>query len=317
MADNLKTVSRNLTALLGEQAAALEKIGFWAKALNAFGAAVVAVATFQDWKPVGEAAALFLIITSIVIAIADRSNSKALTRAQEAVETAVDLQAEAETAIRKFRETEELYSAGIERISQFQAARDLVRAILEDVTLSKSALDEVVVIDLMLKQAARSLFIALGFKLNEFYTICVYQRVKDEHTGNIELVCRAHIRAIECDISLARRWKLGIGAAGVALARGDEVVIPDLKAKDLGTLYNLTDKKREDDSRYGSIVAEPIGVDGNKELWGILVATSSVPYHFSVEDRSYVDITQSLAGMIGLAIKIVRCKAGSSSKSHT
>jgi GAF domain len=160
----------------------------------------------------------------------------------------------------------------------------------------------------MLKQARRALFLAHGFEMNDFHTICVYQRVMGSD-GRPELVCRAHIRAIDCELALARVWKEGIGVAGTALAKATEVVVPDLTAPELGTLYNLREKKDEDDTRYRSIVAEPISLDGSGALWGVLIATSSRAGHFSVQDRSYVNVTEALAGMISLAVKLVRGKS--------
>lgn len=305
---DLKESSRTLTNILGVRATALERLSVTSKLLTAIGAGIIPVATFANWPILGDAAAAVVFVTTIFLLYTDKDTSTSLADARTAMDHALDQQAESEVGRRKYEAAEKAYNDELDRLSHFQAARDLVRAILEDVATSNSQLDEVSVIDRMLKTARHSLTLAHGFEMKDFHTICVYQRVVGS-SGVAELICRAHLRTIDCDVKQARSWKEGVGAAGTALARGEEIVVPDLKAPELGTLYSLPEKKAEDDSRYRSIAAEPISLDGKKDLWGILVATSSVPAHFSLEDRSYVNVTQSLAGMIGLAVKLVRSKA--------
>lgn len=313
---DLKESSRALTRILGDRASALERLAVISKLLTATGAAIIVVATFANRPIIGNTSAAVVFIATLFLLYTDKDNSKSLAEARTAMDHALDQQAESEAMHRKYEAAETAYNNELERLSYFQAARDLVRAILEDVATSNSQLDEVSVIDRMLKTARHALTLAHGFEMKDFHTICVYQRAVNA-TGVVELICRAHLRTIDCDVKQARTWKEGVGAAGTALARGEEIVVPDLRAPELGTLYSLPEKKVEDDTRYRSIAAEPISLDGKKDLWGILVATSSVPAHFSLEDRSYVDVTQSLAGMIGLAVKLVRSKAaGVAAKSH-
>jgi hypothetical protein len=307
MAD-LKGASESLTALLGKRATTLEVLAVSAKIAATIAAALIAltrIVTLPPWM--AYAAITVVMFSTLFVLFADKGSSAALADARQAMDKAIEHEADLENARRRYEAAEEAYDAELERLSQFQAARDLMRAIFEEVAQSTTPMDEVSLIDLTLKQARRSLFLAHGFEMNDVHTICVYQRVVNS-SGNAELVCRAHIRAIECDMKQARVWREGIGAAGVALASSREVVVPDLRAVELGSLYHLPEKKVEDDVRYRSIVAEPIVLNGKSDIWGVVVATSSIPNHFSVEDRSYVNVTESLAGIMGLAVKIVRAK---------
>jgi hypothetical protein len=316
MAD-LKASSRALTQLLGKRATVLERTLFASRIGTAVGLAVIAIATSANWASVVYVAAAIVFVLTLFEIFADKEGSTTLADARQAMDKALDQESESENQRRKAAAVENAYSQELERLSHFQAARDLVRAIFEDVATAQSNWDEIRVINLILQQARRSLFLALGFEMGDFHTICVYERVAT--TGGIaELVCKAHVRSIDCDLQEARIWREGVGAAGTALARGEEVVVPDLHAPELGTLYSLPDKKPDDDARYRSIVAEPIGMDGKGQLWGVLVATSSIPNHFSLEDRSYVDVTESLAGMISLAVKLVRSKSAAlTASSHS
>lgn len=302
---DIKAVSLAVTNLLGARATLLERLSIVFKVAAALGAAVIAVAKIANLS-LGTVyvAATVVFISTVFVLFADRSSSATIAEARKALDKALEQQSESEAVTRKYTAVEKAYNAELERLSHFQAARDLFRAIFEDVASSTSQMDDISVIELMLRQGRRQLFLAHGFAMNDFYTICVYQVVGEE------LVCKAHIRAIDCDLKLARTWKEGVGAAGTAWARGEEVVVPDLRDPALGSLYNLLEKKPEDDERYRSIVAEPIGLDGKgSKIWGILVVTSSVPGHFSIKDRSYVNVAQSLAGMISLGVKLVRAKS--------
>lgn len=311
IADELKATSRALTRLLGARATILDRSAIVAKILAAMGAAVLAISKVVTVLPpeATHVAAAVVFFATILVLFADKGKSSALADAREAMDKALDRESELESELRKYQAAEKAYNAELERLSHFQAARDLARAIFEEVATSTAPMDELAVIDLFLKQARRSLFLAHGFDMNDFHTICVYQRVDSSDGGN-ELVCKAHIRAIDCELAMARTWKAGVGAAGAALARREEVLVPDLKAPQLGSLYGIPEKKTDDEVRYRSIVAEPIALNGKNELWGVLVATSSRAGHFSMEDRSYADVAQSLAGMISLAVKLVRAKHG-------
>jgi hypothetical protein len=310
---DLSETSDEVTNLLGKRSTTLEHVSLAAKILAALGTAVVAYAKFQTgeiWPQVGTVALAVIFTATVFVLWADKNSSAILAKARAALDKAIGLQQDEErkSERRKADAAESFYIAEIERWSHFQAARDLFRAILEEEATPQAGLDEVQVVDRMLQQARRSLFLAHGFAMTDFYTICVYQRMPDPASNKTTLVCRAHIRAIDCNVAEARTWREGVGIAGCALARREEVVVPDLAAPELGSLYELAEKKPSDDDRYRSIVAEPIGLGPGGEPWGVLVATSSVPGHFSTTDRTYVDVTESVAGMFGLAIKLVRSK---------
>lgn len=280
----------------------------FAKALG--GAIVIAGASREAGDAVGAGlqyvGATIVFVSAILILAADDNASKLLAKARIALDRAKEQESEFENQARHFAEVENLYETELARLSHFQAARDLVRALFEDVALD-GASDETEVIRRMLLQSRRQLFLAHGFEMSDYYTICVYERVVNPATSKAELHCRAHIRAIDCALTDARVWKEGIGAPGVALARRAEVIVSDLLSPDVASLYGPPEKKQNDDERYRSVVAEPIILDGG-EPWGVLVSSSSKKDHFSPQARSYVDVTESLAGMIALAIKLTRAK---------
>jgi hypothetical protein len=317
MADEktLKEVSADVTKQLGDRASVLERFSVAFKIAIAVGAVVTGVAKVADLHAAFSYVAVTVIFCATVLVLfADKGASKTLTQARQALDKARDAELESDARKRKFDAAEAAYSDEIERLSHLQAARDLFRAILENVATSPHKFDEITVIDLMLQQARRALFLAHGFEMSDYHTICVYRRELSAD-GGAELHCKAHIRAIDCDLKKARVWKEGVGVAGASLAQRNEVIVPDLSAPELGTLYRIKDLKPDDHTHYRSIVAEPISLDADGALWGILIVTSSKPGHFTVEDRSYVNVAESLAGMISLAVKLTRAKVGSSTGS--
>jgi len=308
MAD-LKASSQSITRLLGTRSKILDGSVVVAKLVILAGAAIVGIAKLASWPDITTYITVVIVLAAgIFILIAERTASTTLAEARIAMDKALEQEAETQNVLRKLEAAEKAYNTELDRLSHFQVARDLVRAILEDIATSSIVFNEISVIELMLSQARRQLFLAHGFEMSDFYTICVYQRVVNQTTGDSELVCKANIRAIDCDLKKARVWKEGVGAAGSALASGEEVVVPDLNDPALGSLYKIPEKKTDDDTRYRSIVAEPISLDDKRDLWGVLVVTSSKPAHFSVRNRDYVNVAQSLAGMIALAVKLVRSK---------
>lgn len=309
---SLKDVSKSITALLGERSDALDRSIWWAKILAAIGAVTIAFGKSLKADPALEiAGAAVVFVATTFVLWADKKSAKTLSQARQAIDEALAKEQEFEDERRKSAATDAAYAEELDRLSHMQAARDYVRAIFEQVTERPISISEITLIRLILEQTKRALFLAHGFKMSDYFTICVYQ--VEQRSGYRELVCKAQLRSIECDIQTARRWREGIGAAGICLAKGQEVVVPDLLAEALGSMYAIPEKKVDDD-RYRAIVAEPIYANGEDQIWGVLVATSSVPNHFSVDGRRYVNVAQSLAGMISLAVKLMRSKAATPPK---
>jgi hypothetical protein len=321
----LEENSREITAALAGRARILGNVSSSSKIAAVFGAFVAIISKLSlsgDASTVGQTlgAALVFIAGILIWAVEDNA-SKLLAKARLALDEALSQNRASEAQERQFAELEQINDDEQKRLSHLQAAREWIREIFEKVALASDPPNEVAVIDKILQTAKHSLFMAHGFEMDDMHTICVYKRMVADGTGKIELRCVSHIRELDCPIKEARIWPEGIGAAGSALARQDEVVVPDLHDPALGTLLGLPEKKADDDERYGSIVAEPIWatdraaeIEAKKrptEPWGIVCATSKIPGHFSLEDRSYVEVTKTLAGMLSLAVKLVRAKQSS------
>lgn len=224
---------------------------------------------------------------------------KALNSADEASREAEDMYALAhdyEHATYRLRSLYFAYSAG--------------RGVLEQ-SASTGKADEETLIRYCLLAMKRDLRVALGFQTGDIWTVCVYRGELAEAEGNTYLRCVAHDRHIECDLSRARKWKSGVGVAGMAYAKNGEVVAPDTQEPSTGTVFQVDagSDRPEDARRYRSMVAVPIQVGGDEAPWGVAMATSDRSEHFGSEDVEGIpneEGVRALAGVVALAVAVCR-----------
>ena len=312
----LHALSEKIGRLFHDLAKAFSRFIQLCKYGAVLGAFFIAFATFaltpvKDWtlwNYIGVAGALIVFFAALGLILTETNTAAALESARSALAKAQAETTAAAIQVRQSNEIEKVYTTEIDRLSQLQAGRDLIRVILEDLLGSGKKQTDEEVITRILNQSQRSLLLAHGFVLKEHYSICVFKASLDADGKRSTLRCVAHLRSIMCDLSEARPWKEGVGVGGAAFARASEIVVPDLTAVQLGSFCEVPEKKKDDDTRYRSIVAEPIILGSDPTPWGVVTATTSVAGHFGLKDRRYVDVTHSLAGILALAIKVNRAK---------
>ena len=200
------------------------------------------------------------------------------------------------------------------RLVYLVQATNLMRGVIE--RAAGSGLDEDKLAGLILKACDRSLPIAMGFQQADQWTIGIYKAspLKD---GRYELVCIASKRAIECDASEARRWREGTGIAGVCFSINDEVVIPDLQAQGIRSVFGsaANEVRQYDAERYRSMVAVPINVGKDAQPWGVIAATNDRVDHFAAtasNGLSNHEGARALAGMVALGVALSRIEMNQS-----
>lgn len=163
----------------------------------------------------------------------------------------------------------------------YQSARHLLeRSVFEEYGGEEELLAALV------KSIRAELKIALGFETDQIWTIVIYKREKNAGDAFNFLRCVAHDRSIDCDIDKARRWKEGVGVAGIALAKNNEVVAPDILDTSAASLFSINGDilREEDRRRYRSMFAVPIQVGKEEQPWGVVIATCSDAEHFPSND---------------------------------
>lgn len=277
------------------------------------GAAISAIALGVDvahsnheisaWTIAGFAGAALVVLGSGFLAFTETDAAELLEAARVAIEEARF--AEREKA--EFQNSHARLNKAISRGLELYNSMDVMRgAIEQSLSIPNRSAGEI--IQTCLEAAYNSLLVAFDFKIEDTWTICVYIAEWNRDSKRT-LRCIAHKRKIECDIRQARAWPEGVGFVGFSYSMGNENIIPDMYAPELGNVFNLKDNSRPYDlKRYRSMVAVPIMVGDAKTPWGIAVVTSDRAHHFRTEAPDGVSTAEpirAIAAMSALAVKAV------------
>jgi hypothetical protein len=305
----LKKLADELGEVFVERAAKFKRASLFAKiAFISIGSAVAAIAQLAQfpstgptaWQIAGIGASVIVAVGGIFVWITEDDAPRELSMARKAVEKARE-------ALVGYQELYEIASENDRLVYLIQAIY-LMRSVIEQAAGSSTT--ETRMAHLVLEACDRSLPIAMGFQQADQWTLGVYEARPLDGTRR-ELVCVATKRAIGCDPTTARKWKEGTGIAGVSYSVRDEVIIPDLQAEGISSVFGTaTNEVRDyDTERYRSMVAVPIMVGKDVEPWGVVAATNDRVAHFSTSQRnglSNVEGARALANMIALGAAVCR-----------
>ena len=309
MNDDLFDMRDRLGTIFESKARKTTKTAFWVKLLLIIvGTFVSNAAAFfsQDQllpitivQVIGLAGLCIALVGGVFVVITEDDGMEALEEARQALDEA------ARQSLKSREIFEELlqYENAVDRLSALYSAISLARGTVEQALL-REEINEEQLIKACLTAANRELKVALGFTFDQVWTIGIYKTVQTAEGFELSLV--AHDRSVQCEIENARRWPDGVGVGGIALAKNDEVVVPDLDDPALGTAFRLGDMmKPEDRERYKSLFAVPVEVGRGSRPWGVVLATSDVPNYFGSDDNVGVDpeeAVRALSGIVALSV---------------
>jgi hypothetical protein len=255
-----------------------------------------AATSTSHWPFVGKVSCALIFLVAMTLLIGDGDPTAELRKAHIALNKAEELELYRPNVDANLRE--------ISRLSYLFVSIQIMRSIIEQ-SLRQRVANCDLVIDLLFTMSKQPLPIAMNFDISDEWTICVY-KAEQRVGAPDQLRCIAHNRAINCDLSTARMWSEGVGVAGISYANRREVIVPDLRADNLGNLFNVDQNQRSyDENRYRSFAVVPISLEPSAKPWGVVVATSSKPGHFSPHSEpglKTAEAVRNLAGMIALAI---------------
>ncbi|HEX6860180.1 MAG TPA: hypothetical protein VF138_08300 [Caulobacteraceae bacterium] len=252
------------------------------------------------WNVITIAGAVIVFLGSVWGFITEQDASKALGVAARAARQAREYREVVEDIADDLGDVQ----VSLSRATELYAAMNVMRGAIERL-VNGHPVTEQELLQALLDVAARPLKLAAGIQTRHHYTICIYKAVPGSSVGETVLKCVAHLREVRCDLDKARLWPVGIGAVGVAYARGSEVLVADLSAPEVASYYDLPNWKPEDRGRYKSIVAVPILLGDDNLKWGVVTATSDEVGHFSFSAQNGVrtsEAARALAGMVALAL---------------
>lgn len=260
-----------------------------------------------DWAKIlgfGGVGAMFL--GGVLGTIRERTNAEALEEARQAIDEARHAQGEHFQITQYVAEMEDK----LRRMSHLHTAHLSMREAVEQ-CFSLTPKDEAKAAEIVLRAATTVIRPAIDFQMDEAWTLSIYQ-ARPDPAGKVELACIAADRFDRRSASATRVWPVGVGHTGSTYAKGDETVVPDLAALQLGTLDRLPLKYSHptDSLRYRSIAAIPVRVLQDADPWGVVVATSDRPSRFALEHDEKgslsAEVVRAVAGIVGLAVATQR-----------
>jgi hypothetical protein len=298
-------------ATLGKKFAAL--LGGGGAALAYF--MVTPMAHFTTWNFVGLLSAVLAFIAGVFLLQTEDDSAEELQAARAAIGDALKVQVVAERDLRRQREAGNIARKESDRLASFAIALDAMRLAVDEIAMAEFQSDASEIIDSMLTGARHPLQQACGFAISDIFAICVF-RHQSGNSGELRLCCQAHLRTTAKKVSDVRKWRAGQGVGSAAFQQKRSVIVSDLLAPELDSLYNLRNDSLESDAQvYRSIVAYPIYIDeddhnkaGVNDPWGIIAASSNQVGHFTTTDRRHSDVVRAIGGMVALALKVNAAK---------
>lgn len=309
MAYRAASISERVSTLFEKRARRFKRASLFVKAMFiAAGSGVMGITQYLQveqgktlaWTQLtGIAASVIVFLGAVFVLITEDDASEELATARRASEE-----------LREAQEAVDAYSAYDEiidkQISLYQAIM-VMRGVIERAVVTDESIS--LAVSSLLSFTDRLLPVALGFAQADHWTICIYRAVPN-HAGRDKLICAAHNRAIKCDIADARAWEEGVGVSGIAYANRQEVIVPNMHAAGLGSVFNIAAGARTYDAeRYRSMAVVPVKVDGRQKPWGVVVATNDRYNHFTLEEDvglQTAEAVRAVAGMVALAVAV--CK---------
>lgn len=305
---NLELLGDRIHAHLRSRSGVVAATGLAAKILIVAGSVAAVVAELGGIPTsVGIGAAIAILFAGVFIGFSERNSFAEVDDARSALETARRIQARFDRRVADDRQVNQQAA----RMLQLYTAMNLMRDAVEAAIVGPQQ-DVIVSVTALLDAAERPLKLTLGFEMDHYWTLCIYVAELDATTQRIALRCVAHRRAKECPLAEARKWPEGIGIAGEVYSRNMEIIVPDLAAAELGTLYRIANPKPEDEERYRSIVGVPIKLGQEPKPWGVVIATTDNPEQFLPDEDDgvrAVEGARALAGMVALAVEAHRLKS--------
>jgi|GEM_PF-1611639 len=269
----------------------------------------------SPWLVAGVIGALMVFGAGVFIVLTEEDATSAL----DAARTAIDHATDSEEYIKEVEAAFPIYARSITSLRYLYIAMSAARGFFEQYIFGDD-ISEDLFLQLLMEHIKRPIRIALGFELDEYWTIVVYKAYYRDKEKRTYLRCVAHHRSNDCDIKNAREWPEGLGVCGVAYAKNDEVGVPDLRDPAVGTAFRLDKTVLKDGEKllkdgdldsYRSLFAVAVSVGTDERPWGVVVATSNKPHHFMGPDTPGVEpeeAVRALAGLVALAVSISRGK---------
>jgi hypothetical protein len=258
---------------------------------------------FSEWTALGLGGAAAVAVGGIYIALTETDVTAYLDSARDALEIARDHEQKMERFKRDIERLKKEIDRGLQLYNSMGVMRGAIETSLDipNVTVER-------ILRTCIRSARNSLEVAMDFATGDIWTICIFKATRMKESDKFTLKLVAHARKKDCKLAEAREWLEGVGVAGFTFLKGSEVVVADMLAPALGTVFNLTttNSRTYDPTRYRSMVAIPIRILSNPTPWGVAMVTTDKRGHFEVESSGGISTSEAaraIAAMAALAVK--------------
>ncbi len=261
---------------------------------------------YMPWvQAAGIFGALLAFIGGFWINRADRHASEALQVADQALERAQLIEANAERVRRQAQQEFGVLRSQFERTRQLTGLTNILREGIEKAITQLPTQNIKTDIDKLLRGVNRAILGSLGCKAGERWTLTIYREedgvLVDMAVATVDLVAQLVPVPV-------RNWRVGHGFAGAAYDRDREIVLADAQTPSVLAMLNVPEGMlRTDDAiKYRSVAAVPIRVAGLEKPWGVVIATSDKPGRFDPSDNTEgalsAEAIRIFAGMLALLV---------------
>lgn len=263
------------------------------------------------WKPIlGIGGAFLALVGGVLVAFVDRDAPTAFEEARKAVERAQTFLVQRDQIVTEVNKLRRQF----QRERQLIAVSSALREMIEQSLARRMGLRET--LSRMLDVAVRPITAATSFEAGDRWTFAVF---KLEGSDAPVLRRIAGLRADRSEEGKnGREWLPSEGYVGATFTRSLEMILPEAQAPAVLSVLNVpADKRSDSDSdRYRSVAAVPVRVDGLKQPWGVVIATTDRQNHFDAtpgsEGWSRAEAVRLFAGMVALAAatehSLTRCR---------
>lgn len=269
---------------VSERILGLEKMRLWLAVMTAGGVATAGIGKLLSGTP-----GIVAVVVGVVLAFAGtlllaRFDFRKLELTSEMVEA----EAIAEEAIAIGR----MLEADIRQLTEEGEAVDRRRLALRQVNdITREVAEQAAVAEVaefraaaktMLELAIIPIGTSIGFAQDERWAISIF---KIEKAGSDDVLRRVTgIRAERLqEQANAREWRLNEGLVGTVWATKRDAIIEDYRDARVPQDYPMPDelKRNYDADRYRSMAGVPIILGPQKEIWGVVAASSDVTGRFT------------------------------------
>ena len=230
-----------------------------------------------------------------------------MVEAEAIAEQAIAIGRTLEADLRQLKEEGETVDR---RRLALRQVNDITRELAEQAAIAEVAEFRAAAM-IMLEFAIIPIGTSIGFAQDERWAISIF---KIEKNGSDEVLRRVTgIRAERLqEQANAREWRLNEGLVGTVWATKRDAIIKDYRDARVPQDYPMPDelKRDYDADRYRSMAAVPIIVGPQKEIWGVVAASSDVTGRFTRDPQNdktqAVDTIRALSRASALLVAIFK-----------